>query len=455
MAATLKPHWIATLRYVAARMDNAADSADRIVDADLDLRTARALERRGLLTRSQFKNWYLTRAGADLVDGDTRPTPDAEDIDIAHAVALVLDEMGITTAAAYAELNADCADMIRDRAALLNGSWTPCSRNTPGHADHDEAQSEDCLTPEYVHLYRRYSGSWTVCQTPDEVAETTERLNDATCPRCRYDGDPVDRTANLLVEAAHEEAKKIHNARPVVARSAPLSARPGNLTYERLDGEHIWRLEGSARTTTEIAADDAAGAQAWAAAAITAGAVDGIPAGTPVTGWHRHSDPGGEWLVPVLGPTRTGTGTAPAAKITPATIAARIRRRAVPVPAYPGRIGTVLIGTATIPGGTGGTGTARTAPSRTGQPVHYLIEKRTGTGDWTEVQSGSTPPMYDHPDREVLDGLADSVRSNVSYVLGRGAQAPDYPVRITTWTDGLAETGHVLIDPSTGGNSPS
>jgi hypothetical protein len=58
-----------------------------------------------------------------------------------------------------------------------------------------------------IHLHHRYTGEWTVCGN-DEVpfSETTERLNEATCPRCVYEGDPVPRTRALTIDRAHAEA---------------------------------------------------------------------------------------------------------------------------------------------------------------------------------------------------------------------------------------------------------
>jgi hypothetical protein len=59
-------------------------------------------------------------------------------------------------------------------------------------------------TTETVHLRSRYARG-IACDITGPV-RVTERLSEATCPRCQYEGDPVPRTRALQIEATHAAA---------------------------------------------------------------------------------------------------------------------------------------------------------------------------------------------------------------------------------------------------------
>lgn len=62
---------------------------------------------------------------------------------------------------------------------------------------------------ELVHLCGRFAIGGITCGEASR-GRVTERLSEATCPRCRYAGDPVPRTRGLQVEAAHAEALEMN-----------------------------------------------------------------------------------------------------------------------------------------------------------------------------------------------------------------------------------------------------
>jgi hypothetical protein len=61
---------------------------------------------------------------------------------------------------------------------------------------------------EAIHLRKSFTRG-IACGITGSV-RITERLSEATCQRCYYEGDPVARTRALMVEAAHAEALEMH-----------------------------------------------------------------------------------------------------------------------------------------------------------------------------------------------------------------------------------------------------
>lgn len=242
--------------------------------------------------------------------------------------------------------------------------------------------------------------------------------------------------------------------RPIDKPADPPSAAPGALAYAEDGGEHVWLLGGFG-CNTELAGWEISKAKLWAADAIAAGDVDGLPAGMHVVGWTHHNTDGAEWATPLLG---TGPGPAtpdrdrdhrdrnrPAA--TPASIAHKIARM-VPV-----RDGITQIGTGTTPAtatettATAGTGTIPAPAGRTETGIHYLIETRTGTNEWATVQTGTAPLAVAVPGPGDLESLADTIKGNVGFSIGTGTASPDRPVRISTWVGNLPPAV-LIVEPA-------
>jgi hypothetical protein len=85
--------------------------------------------------------------------------------------------------------------------------------------------ADPTTTAELVHLRKGYAGSGLACGITGRV-RVTERMMDATCPRCRHDGDPVPRTRALDVEKAHAEALVEDAARPAEQPAEPATTAP-------------------------------------------------------------------------------------------------------------------------------------------------------------------------------------------------------------------------------------
>jgi nucleotide-binding universal stress UspA family protein len=89
--------------------------------------------------------------------------------------------------------------------------------------------ADPTITAELVHLGKGYAGSGLACGITGRV-RVTERLMDATCPRCRHDGDPVPRTRALDVEKAHAEALVEDAARPAEQPADPATTAQAAFT---------------------------------------------------------------------------------------------------------------------------------------------------------------------------------------------------------------------------------